>query len=329
MTQEEILSKLFKLRGTTLCLGVSIDAGMGMFGISGIVIDKTTERLVCIPSDSLIKDDKLCIYINGKKWDVRFFPNRHISNKIIACVSTETFLNDIRDGNAGNAGSPDNKNDTFLKYVQTLCATNILMIDTFPFHTKELVNSINRIRELSEWAHVEFGMALLSGVRKYGSTDISTEADAVKKEKAQLQKEGISCVEVERTVAPSQILDLLAPSSCQFVLASERFKADCQTTDENLEMYRDFMGGVLMVNVNMSLKEYIAHVKNTMNMMIPMFPAVKYLSDSFYHDFENAIRPSFISGKEAENMVMSKKFANSLYYALKSWMEHKCKYKQI
>lgn len=333
MTQEEIILTFLKLRGTTLCLGESLDVELEMFGIPKSNISPDMERLICIPSDHFLQNDSFKVYINGKKWDVFFFVSNYISNKIIAYTSTSTFLEDIKSREPGESKNTNNSfsqndNNPFYKCVQDLCVTNIWMIDTFPFHTKELDNNIKRIHSMSQASHLEFGVALLTGLRKYGSTDISTEPEAVKKERSQLSKRGVACIEINQSINPNQILDFFSPPSRQFEVATEIFKSDCQTTLDNLEMSKDILGSIFLIGVNMSLKEYMAHIKNTMTLWTPMFPIVKYLNNSFYQNFENAICIKFNYKKASDTMALSNKFADAFYHALKNWIIQICKYKK-
>lgn len=333
MTKEDILLSLFKLRGTTLCLGESIDVTLGMLDIP-MPTDIEIERLICVPTENYLSDKTIDLFIKGKKWKVFLFPYRHISNKITACLSTENFLNDVAEATSDKYKKAENpslqKNDEFFyNYIQSLWITNIWMVDTFPFHTKELVNNINRIKDITQTYGLEFGVALLSGLRRYGSTDISTEPEAVSKEKKELSKRGISCVEVKQTLSLDQIINFFTPNSSQLYLATERFKSDCKRTLENLEMSKEILGSIFLIGVNMSLKEYIIQIKKTMSCWSPMFPITKYLDNTFYQKFEDAIISKFNSKNEADNMALSNRFAETFYHALKNWIIRIYKYNQI
>ncbi len=313
-----------------MCLGKSLDVGLGILGIPNIVMDKEVKRLICIPTENFLLDYKTNLFINGNKWDVYFYQNK-IYNKIIALVATETFLNDINSSSDIKYNEKndhfDQNNEVFDKYINTLWVANIWMIDTFPFHTKELVNNIKKINNLSNLSHIEFGVALLSGLRKYGSTDISTEKEAVEKEKKELSRQGISCIEIDKIIKHNQIIEFFAPKSRQFLVASEKFKSACHDTLVVLEIV-DILGEIMLIGVNMSFQEYMIHIKKEMSTWMQIFPVVKYLNESFYQNFADSIISDFRNRSEANINTLSKKFAEIFSSSLKKWIVQICKYNQ-
>ena len=314
MTESEIIEAIAKTRGTILCLGLNAIPPLSILGISAKPI--TWPNLLIIPSEKKMFSEVLKCFFRGSDWRIV----NGITNLPLNSLFIVTSIPQIEKNISSDA---DYDIDTYLDSIHRyLNLQAISIIDSFPFHTKEGLQQIERIHKYCQKKGVAFNMGLLFGVNKYGSTDISTEEEAVKQEKEYLSEEkNIECIEINKTLSVDNVVEFLLDDSTTLTQAVEAFKQDCMTTMQNLELMDDILKSFLLIPLNASTKEYIDHVRNTLKELDVLFPCCKYLNEQFFVEFGKAIFSKFNSRRDSTNNEVSKWCVDTLSCAIKQWIK--------
>lgn len=315
MTESEIIEVLAKTRGTILCLGLKDIPPLSMFGIS----DKHRDlfNVLIIPTNKRIFSKELKCYIRGIEW-------RIVNYTLDLPVDSLLVVSSVAQIDKNNLAHQEQ--DYLKAYLDSLCSNfnlqAISLVDSFPFHTKEGLHLIEEIRKFCLDKNLTFKVGLLYGVNKYGSTDISTEDDAVEQEKFFLRKEkNIECIEINQTLTVDNVLDFFIQASSSLKQAVEKFEDACRTTIQNLELFAEILYSFLQISLNYSLTEYITSVKNQLKEFEIFFPISKYLNETFFDEYSKAIASKFNKKKDSTNNEVSQWCVNTLTLAIKQWIK--------
>lgn len=302
MNKIEILKNILAARGVTLCLGRQ----RNLFSSIENVLDyipENEQRLLYIPTDSIIKPLITDIHINGYKWMVVVSPSVHHISRNVAYISIDDFFSYLTKFDRCDSSSQiheSNNVTAFKNFIATLSLNNVWMLDGFPYQSHEFVSDLNKMVELCDGANIAFGVAIISGISKFGSTDISTEEDAVQEAIEGIKRKNIPFMVVHKELVCDQVSSFYSPRFFRLDNRLRVFQDDCAKTKENLQIAKDIFPMTLTIGANMSEQEYVNFVKTKLKEFEPMLPVVKYLDDRFYDNFKSRIRHIFNNHNDAE-----------------------------
>lgn len=314
MTEKEIIESIIKTRGTILCLGLNGIPSLQSFGFEGNLTDSS--RMLIIPTERKIFNQQLKFFLSGTEWTIVNYVTKFPLNSLFIITSISDINTKYQIGNKTQLEDYCSKiSSTF--YLQT-----INIIDSFPFHTKEGLQYIQAIKTFCEDNNLGFKVSLLHGIHKYGSTDISSEKEAVSREKDHLLKKEVRCIEIDKQILGEKILDYFLHDSTYLEQATKNFKEDCKKTIDNLEQFKDILPSLIELSANSSLKDYINNIKRSFNDELEtIFPIGKYLNDTFYTQYGNSIADRFKNKKDSTINETSKWCISILSYAIQQWIK--------
>lgn len=315
MTESEIIEKLAKSRGTILCLGLNDIPPLSILGISGI--QPNWPNVLIIPTPKQVFPHELKCFLKGIDWRVVNYVTNLPINSLFIVTSIPKIVKEVQ---------YESDQDKIEIYLDSLCdefnLQAICLIDSFPFHTKEGLQIIDKINNYCEVKKLTFNVGLLYGVNKYGSTDISTEDEAVKQEMNFLKKEkNIQSFGIDKHLNNNGVLAFFIQNSSSFKQAVEEFENECLTTIQNLELVIDVLYSFLLIPLNSSLREYVFLTKNKLKELDMLFPVQKYFNDSFFVEYQNSIAPKFNGRRDSTNNEISQWCVKTLSYAIKQWIK--------
>lgn len=315
MTESEIIENLAKTRGTILCLGLNDIPPLSLLGISGTQTNWT--NVIIIPTLKQIFAQELKCFIKGLEWRVINYCTKLPINSLFIVTSIPKIVKEVQ---------YESGQDKIEFYLDSLCdefnLQAICLIDSFPFHTKEGLQIIDSISKYCEPKNLSFKVGLLYGINKYGSTDISTEDEAVNQEKKFLREEkNIQCFGIDKGVNEKNVLSFFIQNSASFKNAVELFKKDCTTTIDNLELTVDVLYSLLLIPLNSSLVEYISLIKSKLKDLELLYPVQKYFNDSFFIEYQNSIASKFNSRRDSTNNEISQWCVKTLSCAIEQWIK--------
>ena len=314
MTESEIIEAIAKTRGTVLCLGLNDIPPLSMLGISTKPI--AWPNVLIIPSERKIFSEILKCFYKGSDWRIVNYITNIPLNSLFIVTSVSQVEKNISTWSAKNIE----------KYLDSLYNDfNLLavsIVDSFPFHTKEGLQQIECIRAYCKERGLAFSIGLLWGVNKYGSTDISTEEEAIKQEKKfLLEEKNIKCIEIDKVLSVNSVVEYLFDHSIALTQAVETFKDECMTTSQNLELMDDILSSLLQIPLNASIKEYLDLVKDKLKELDVLFPCCKYLNEQFFVEYGKSISSKFSLRRESTNSEVSKWCVGVLSFAIKQWIK--------
>jgi hypothetical protein len=306
MTVTSILSHIFSTRGTTLCLGLNNSVPLSIFGINEEIDGAKDKRAIIIPNSTGVPIQNHDIHICGESWTIHHLVSAKHFTRVIAVMPFDDIITSDK---------------TAQHLIKMLNILNIQMIDSFPFQTMEGVKKIAIIKEICKEHELGYGVALHHGVNSYGSTDISTEKEAVEKAQQDWLDKGIDCMDIDRVLSPTQTLAFFSPQSRILANALNKFNEDCRATEENINLATAVLTSSLMPTPGMSLESYLKEIRSNLdNVWEPLLPVVKYLDDDFYNQFRDSIRSKFNSAKDSEAVSLSGYCVEVLSLMLKTWI---------
>ena len=313
MTESEIIEAIAKTRGTILCLGLNDIPPLSMLGISAKPI--AWPNVLLIPSERKMFSEVLKCFFKGCDWRIVNYISNLPLNSLFVVTSVPQIEKNISSQSANNIE----------KYLDSLYndlnLQAVSIVDSFPFHTKEGLQQIECIRSYCKERGLSFNIGLLLGINKYGSTDISTEEEAVEQEKKfLLEEKNIECIEIDKALSVNSVVEYLFDHSTALTQAVESFKDDCMTTSQNLELMDDILSSLLQIPLNASIKEYLDIVKNKLKELDVLFPGCKYLNEQFFMDYGKSISSKFSTRRDSTNNEVSKWCVDTLSYEIKQWI---------
>ena len=307
MTPSEIIEVIAKSRGTILCLGLKDTPPLEMFGVTTKLM--TRSNVLIIPTERSFFSKEIKCYVKGMEW--------RIVNCVISLpVNSLLIVSSISQINPY----------TITGYLKMLCEEfnlqAVSLVDSFPFHTKEGLHIIEDVRTFCQGKNLTFNVGLLYGVNKYGSTDISTEDEAVQQEIIFLKKEkNIDCIKIDQAITIKNVLGFCVHNSESLKRAIELFQEECERTMQNIELTSEILYAMLQIPLNSSLIEYVNFVKNKLTDLHELFPVVNYFNEIFFEEFRSAISSKFKSKRDSENNKVSKWCVDTLIYSIIIWIK--------
>ncbi|MDE5752350.1 MAG: hypothetical protein K2H88_06920 [Duncaniella sp.] len=322
MDKNEILNSLIAVRGTTLCLGQQ--SGLFQNIESFPIAENINRRILFIPSDTIDRPITTSFHVNGIKWSVVSAPSIHHISRNVAFIPVSELFSDIKNIEDSDKNGQDctlDNESTFLHYMNALSVYNIWLIDGFPYMSHGFVSELNKIIKLSQKSNLALGIVLITGLHKFGSTDISTESEAVNEALKEINKKNIPVMVIDRSLRFDQITSFYSPRSSIIEKKLQEFDAERKMTKENLAIVKDILGPLMMITVNMSVSEYVKSVKDQLKSFEAMLPVVKYLDNQFFQTFQENIIPIFDKSQDSQLINNSNKCANELYRLLIDWIK--------
>lgn len=327
--KNRIINSILEAQGTTLCLGHRFSHFTSVLGIDDKSFEMS-ERVLVIYAD-IAEDKPLSTqwFVYGIEWRIVMLPSRGLVGRAAAYMSLDTWHKDIdklrkdylsETVDIAKSAEAESVVKAAIAYMSSLRVCNIRVIDGFPFMSHETVVELMNAKRLGEKAGVPVGAALVAGLYKFGSTDISTEEEAVEEACKTCGKIGVSCTVVSRKIEDSQVAELFSPASQRLSERLRQFKEECRKTKENINISKEIMGTLLMIGSNMSLLEYVRYVQGMKDVLEPMLPALKYIDMKFYDNFKNQISPIFSDRKESNIYQDSEKCAGVFCNLILKWI---------
>ena len=310
------LNSHLSTRGLTLCLGLNPHINIPL--LLRILNIKTqinpTENKIIFLFNNFEKTVLEEIFVNGAKWELVKNAKSDSLRSSVAILPLEVL----------NALIDDSSNEEKKLNIDDWPINNVWLFDIFPYQTQVGTMILNKIKEWCAKKGFGLSVGLVSGYNQYGSTDISSEDDAIKKEKEYLEREGIKTMVVNKSLSKDQSFELQSLCEDKLKKALNKLSADRSSTLTFIDdSTKDFILYAIMNKVGNGVEQTVRTVKDTLVMLEGLFPIVKYLDEGFYKEYERAIRPYFESKKDSDVHKISGKCADSLMHAIKYWINRK------
>lgn len=313
MNSDEMESYLSS-RGATLCLGLNSHVTplllLKILGLDGQI--HVTEDRILLLFNNYAETFEKQVYVNGEKWKVVCNVRTDMLRSAIMMLPLEIFYTAI-----SKTGSSDKLE------IEKWNINNVWLLDTFPYQTRLGTQALTWIRDWCKVRGYGLGVGLIKGYNQYGSTDISSEGDAIDREMEHLKREHIPAIIVDRHLSMTQAFEIQTLSDDRLQQKMDKLEEEKLHTLDNLEFGKDLLAYFIADKVGAGVSEARKSVQKILTSkenLADLFPIGKYLDDRFYAAYESAITPYFRDNKDSEKYKVNEQCAEALDRALRCWM---------
>lgn len=280
----EIIQTLLNNRYLILCLNNNSNVSSDSFGIES---DETSNIIFIPVNDINLIGYKYNFQINSIVWKIQFV-SYNSGYGVIARIDYGDFLKI----------TGDLKSYPFSNTVFKLRLGGLWLIDTFPFNSLETNNRVKRVNDFCKANSIGFGVCIISGLSKYGSTDMSNEEDAVKAAIDRLRLLDIDSLNIERILHRNQVIQFFSPKRNFIENNLEKLATDCLKSRDNMFLM-DTLKLVCSIETDEEFESYFLRIKKELTEFASIVPIISYLNDDFYNKIKNKIKAIFQSSKPA------------------------------